>query len=1124
MKKILIALGAVLALALILVIALPTILSTSWGTKHALNMLNKEIPGKLTVDDMSITWFGPQMIQNAILNDPENHFVAHFDKLTTDASLFSLIFKKGKEQNIELADFDVVIKEEANGSTNLHAALGLATPASTINKTEPPLTLQLINVFSKISLHSDKEPIQILLKGNTKQGDISGHFSFDILLEHTQLGKSNILNPIQFTADVSHFPIAIIDHFVSLANPELNGAIRTLLGDTLDLSLKQKRIETGFSFELLSQTPLSAFATEGKIENGRIQLTKQSTATLKMDPSSFNALKAFPETDIPLELLNPTTITLALNKLDLSLKFLTNKANPSEDAPPIIFGNLSMSPTAIQGPPQVGNMKINQLKLDISGTQYGKMEGKLSATLLPDDPKILSLLGSALKINIDAALEIDKNQEWIIAPYTALIQSDLLNAIAKGTFSKDQLALLEPINIDYKLLPQHLEVLGLKTKEMQVETTPLKITILPFTASLDDIFDVQQNAEIDLQSIGLKFAKGDHALLQNIKIPIKYTPNDKQIYIDFTANSLFNHSPAGSLSGRFILSHWLNAENQIDLNKAIAKVNLDIANFPSAFISTYAETPPLEDLLGPLINLHMIGSFVPTTMQGAYTLQVSGQDLTGKFIVSLNNDLISNTTPLVFSMKLTPTRFAALQKLIHAESDNKFTLLADTDVDMEISTLKVPTNFSLRNTQIVAEMSVDEIHFQREGQQKLIFENMVASVSSQNVMQSMSFQIKAEEQLKGKRYPIMVNGDAKDYFSEKGKIDTSALTLNLEVKSPRLPASLLCQLGGLDCSIRQKIEALFGEIINTDINIHLLQMHGPLFAKLKGPNGKLTLDAQLNEGSMTLNAPFEAEFAVTPELEKSIIQDVIPILNGVIGAEQPIRIKIDPASFFIPLKQIELDKIVIEKATIELGKMHFSEKGTLGNVFDLLGRSQKDELSVKFTPLYFKMDHGTIKLSRMDMLFMGHYPMAVWGKVNPVKDKVDIRIGITAAALSRAFSIPGLEKDYMMQLPLTGSLSSASIDKAKAIGRISALVAQSHGSPQGTLLGAVLGIASGELLEEPVPSPTTNPLPWDLTVEKAKNPEKSHEKGQVKNDKKKGNSGADEIEKAASSLIESLFK
>jgi hypothetical protein len=124
------------------------------------------------------------------------------------------------------------------------------------------------------------------------------------------------------------------------------------------------------------------------------------------------------------------------------------------------------------------------------------------------------------------------------------------------------------------------------------------------------------------------------------------------------------------------------------------------------------------------------------------------------------------------------------------------------------------------------------------------------------------------------------------------------------------------------------------------------------------------------------------------------------------------------------------------------------------------------------------MQNGVIHCERLDMLVADLYPIATWGKVDLVKDKVSMAIGLTGQALQQAFEIRNLESDYMLQIPVKGPTGNVQIDKSKATTRISTLVAQTQGGLKGKIFGTVLQIAAGDGNDPRPPPPTTTPFPW----------------------------------------------
>jgi hypothetical protein len=363
-------------------------------------------------------------------------------------------------------------------------------------------------------------------------------------------------------------------------------------------------------------------------------------------------------------------------------------------------------------------------------------------------------------------------------------------------------------------------------------------------------------------------------------------------------------------------------------------------------------------------------------------------------------------------------------------------------------------------------------------------------------------------------------GNVEHPLISKGDLNRNELAFNIEASAKQLPIVLLCNIACLDPHIQEQVDALIGEKLDIQLKTHLHHMNGPLNINLRGNNGHLALNGEINNTILTLYKDLIAEVTISQKLSKSILQDLLPFMSSAIGAEKPVKIVIPAKGFSLPLIQLNLKDLAIPQAMIDLGKVSFSNEGQLGQILSLLQStlpSSSEPLNVWFTPLYLSMVDGSARLARMDMLVTGHYPMAIWGKVNFVNEKVGLNIGLSAKTLSYAFDIKGLNENYMMVLPLTGTLTNTSIDKGKALAKISALVAQSQGGTKGLLLGGVLGIIGGGLDEDKIPAPTTSPLPWD------EQPTDSEEPPPQKNDKhKQSRKILKHLEKEASSLLEFL--
>ena len=331
----------------------------------------------------------------------------------------------------------------------------------------------------------------------------------------------------------------------------------------------------------------------------------------------------------------------------------------------------------------------------------------------------------------------------------------------------------------------------------------------------------------------------------------------------------------------------------------------------------------------------------------------------------------------------------------------------------------------------------------------------------------------------GANNDLIFKGNLQNILTKQGKLNTANMLVNLQVMGQQIPANLFCQIACLEHPMRMKLEALLGHFIDTQIEIHLQKLNGTILLNLEGQNGHIYLDSIVNQGMMTLNKPFQAEIVATPKLGESVLEEMIPILSGIVEAENKLAIVIDPEGFVYRLGDENFADVEIGLMTVNLGKVHFNNQGHLGKIMTILKANPQDLISVWFTPVYLSMHSGAIKLERFDMLAMDRFPIAAWGSINLPADRIDMMIGLSGKSLQNAINMPVLDKDYMMQFPLRGRIGHASIDKTKVAARMAALAAAMTATPQGLVLGAVIGLYSGALTEAKPPHPTTKPFPWE---------------------------------------------
>lgn len=302
--------------------------------------------------------------------------------------------------------------------------------------------------------------------------------------------------------------------------------------------------------------------------------------------------------------------------------------------------------------------------------------------------------------------------------------------------------------------------------------------------------------------------------------------------------------------------------------------------------------------------------------------------------------------------------------------------------------------------------------------------------------------------------------------------------VNADLKFNKFPIAKTCDLFCTDSLLRKQTRAILGNFVTGALQVKMDQWDGYARTDLEGDNGKIHANGRITHGVLTLNDAFTAQIKVTPLLGTEVLSEAFPILSGIISSDDFVTLQVPPQGTQIQIFPFTLQNMSIGDSTLKLGKLTISSQGDLGEILSLLTKTQGENIIVWFTPLYFNMQEGQININRMDMLIMDEYPIATWGKVNFPKDRVQMMIGFTPRAIEKAFKLEGLPTDYLLQIELKGTINNASVNRSKALAKISSLVASTQGV-EGMIVGSVIDIASGSLSDPAPPAPTTTPLPWE---------------------------------------------
>ena len=152
-----------------------------------------------------------------------------------------------------------------------------------------------------------------------------------------------------------------------------------------------------------------------------------------------------------------------------------------------------------------------------------------------------------------------------------------------------------------------------------------------------------------------------------------------------------------------------------------------------------------------------------------------------------------------------------------------------------------------------------------------------------------------------------------------------------------------------------------------------------------------------------------------------------------------------------------------------------------------------------FAPLDFHIQNGILNCERTEILIADNFQVCLWGNVDFPNNYLDGILGLTSSCLRKAFGIRNLPDDYVLQIPLQGTLTDVKINKGKAAAKIGALLLwQQKGAAASSIDKGPGGAFLGELLNKlgPLPGgdqkapPAKRPFPWETQQPAAR---KKHE-------------------------------
>ena len=244
------------------------------------------------------------------------------------------------------------------------------------------------------------------------------------------------------------------------------------------------------------------------------------------------------------------------------------------------------------------------------------------------------------------------------------------------------------------------------------------------------------------------------------------------------------------------------------------------------------------------------------------------------------------------------------------------------------------------------------------------------------------------------------------------------------------------------------------------------------------PNASTQVRGHLEDNLFTLTEPLLGTIRLTPLLAQKILQGINPMFVTGISSDNPIQFRFETRKFRLFLeKSFKWHNLQVGAAMIDVGKIRCTNGETLAALIGLLKSSplkRTREMEVWFTPVYFKIENGMLQAGRMDALAANSVRFCTWGTINLVNEKLNMILGLNSETLKRVFGLKMITHEYVLKIPITGSIQKPKLAVGTAAAKIAALVAAEHTQGSKGLLNLFLQP------DTDVPKPNT-PFPWDMT-------------------------------------------
>lgn len=1006
--------------------------------------------------------------------------------LTISPTTFKTFFKQSEftfTENsiwkINLNQFSIPYIESSLDISHLAYQLSInGAPGYIFHKDTSAILIQNLSLYSSTTNVSDK--VNFSLKSTLQDAlKTASHANISFTAYPTAFLSQNnqaVIDDIKM--DILKFPLYLVDNL-------LNTNTSQILGNTLTLNTTSVQSQPNLYAVTLSTPKCS-------IPNALFLIDHSIRAK---QPFLFSCDSKF-LTSIQTAYKNPLSGTVETLQLSLA-KNLEKESDRFNCKLKLDSGTLAVRSAVISNELSFKNTTVF---INAKTLRNPIIEASTTISYIDKSTLIDLALSQPIAVHFTASLHLEDEKSVEIPHFECLLQSDTLYVLMQGALTDDlnTLSFSKPISL--RFLPS-LEFIDCLTHNDPYTSynvyVPTKATLtlqpLQLNKNIFQYLACQGEFVLDKVKIINNHSHQEYSLL-DIKGNLSADATKKTFSCALQSNVEFasNNSQEGSLT----IQATSESFNCFDFFKKNLTTKVSCKHIPSDLLDAILKSNPLmTSLLGDKFN-----SDIELAQGDACTIkcELKSPNLSLKTDFKIiDKTLYGTKNSLEADWLITPQAYAALQNFSNPSSQG-FELAEKTSLHVKLDNLLMT-------------LSNDTLAKKYQNLQQLL-------PSLNNELNTATFDLKAKLDPLKLRFSQKNQVTSLDYITVQGfkSKDQNTAIFNIEAKAidpskevgefvsiitlqpskvvltkplltskchaslKQFPTEILdgvCRLFGLNQALPSTI---LGKKVNATFASSLENLSGTLDLEVDSTNSKATMNAYLNDGVLKLASPAQATTVITKNLADLFLNKMNVRLAT---AKKPLTLVIDNQGFYLPLFPFEMSQVRLRKATLDFGELLCENLGSAQDIGGFFKLQLANPVSLWFAPLELGINQGVMSVDRTELLYDRAYQICFWGKINLIKQKVKMILGLTEQSLRKALGIQGLPRNFVLQIPMEGSFNNVKINKEIGAARIAFLLAKSSGlTKQGGVFGNVVDLFGDMANDQRSTPPAKPPFPWQQAL------------------------------------------